>query len=751
MNSLHESIDQTRLGVPGGGGHAMGVSAIPPSSDARVYLELIRRHALALLATALLALALAGFWLLGADRLFESTALLRIEDEKGFMDKLLEKEREAFSSVPLAKEEAKVLSSRAVLGSAVDAMGMSIEATPQFLPGVGKSLSHYPWLVQWIREWFPDNGYAWGGESVTVSFLELPRELYGEPLNLIITGPGRYRLEYRGRMLVADGRVGEFSSVDVSPAAEGSGYSILVDEIAALPGTRFRVIRHSRESHIDALRHALTIDARESGTRVLELALKGRDPQQVAQTLNEIIDAYRRLRLSWSSGEARQELAFLEARLPAARAKLKEAEDALADYRESHRSLDVTAESRQVIKRSATIEARLRELKMRRDLLAKQYTPRYPEIEKLDAEIATTSALLAQTRRKMRAMPAVGKELMQLQREVELHSKLYDSLEQRYEKLRVAEASSLGNVQIIDRAVIPDKPVWPRPVVLIPLAVLGALFLHLVWLFIRAAFSNRVQDAETVEQVAGVPVFVDVPFSERQKRHPFVPRSLLPGSSEQSKVLAIDHPDDFTVETLRGLRAMLDSVLSRNGMLMVCGPLPRMGKSFISSNLAVLLAETGERVLLVDADFLRGGLHRNFDVPNKGGLTLLARNHGRPEEAIVGTAISGLDIVPRGEGDPPNDQDLEHALRQLAGLLGECYDHIIVDTPPVLSLSASAIIGRIAGASIMVVRSDEVTADEIRAAVKRLRLAGVDIDGCLLNNASAAGSRQRSYRYGYAG
>ena len=750
MNSHHESIRQGRFEAPARSGDAAGVSAVPPSSDARLYLELIRRHALSLLATALVALALVGFWLLGADRLYESTALLRIDDEKGFMDKLLEKERETFSTAPLAKEEAKVLGSRAVLGSAVDAMGMSIETEPRYLPGVGKALIRYPWLAQWIRERYPDSGYAWGGETVQVPFLELPQSLYGEPLSLIVTGPGRYRLEYRGRTLVRNGKVGEFSAVDAGLGAGESGYSILVEKIIAAPGTRFLVTRHSRESRIEALRRALTINARDTGTRVLELALKGRDPERVAQTLNEIIDAYRRLRLSWSSGETRQELAFLEARLPAARAKLKEAEDALAEYRKTHRSLDVTAESRQAIERSATIEAELRELKMRRDLLSRQYTPLYPEIEKLDAEIASTAALLARTRGKMREMPAVGKDLARLERDVELHSKLYSSLEQRYEKLRVAEASSLGSVQIIDHAVVPDKPVWPRPVVLIPLAVLGALFLHLAWLFVRAAFSNRVQDAETVERVSGVPVYVDVPFSEKQKRHLLAPRNLLPGSSRQTRVLAIDHPDDFTVETLRGLRAMLGSVLSRSGMLMVCGPLPRMGKSFISANLAVLLAETGERVLLVDADFLRGKLHRDFDIPNDAGLSLLARDQVRPEEAIVETAIDGLDVMPRGPGDPPNDQALEHALRQLAGLLGERYDHIIVDAPPVLSLSTSAIIGRVAGASIMVVRSDEVTVDEMKAAVKRLRLAGVDIDGCLLNNTSAASNRQ-SYRYGYAG
>ncbi len=729
----------------GGAGVSLG---IPGSSDSKAYLELIRQNLPKLIVTALLAAMLVGVWLLSTEKVYQASALLRIEDESGFMDKLLEKESDPFSTAPLAKEEAKIIGSRAVLGAAVDALGLTIESQPQYLPLLGKLLSRYPALVSRIQQWFPDNGYAWGGERLEIGFLDLPQALHGKPLTLIASQPGRYSIEYDGESVLTDGEVGAFEVLHFS---NGDTASILVQKLAALPGTAFMVYRHSREAKIDALRAALTINARETGTRVMELVLKGNDPQLLARTLNEIVSTYRDLRLSWSSREVRQELGFLNTRLPEAREQLAAAEEALAAYRKRHRSLDVDTESRAAITRAAGIEAELKQLQMKRELLAQQYTSRYPELEKLDAEIASTTALLSQTQRKMRAMPAVGKGLLSLEREVEMRSKLYTSLEQRYQKLKVAEASSIGSVRLIDSAVAPDKPVWPKPGLLVPLAVLAALFLHLSWLFVRAAFSNRVHDAETVETLSGAPVFVDIPYSSRQARPQAPARNLLPGVAKRGGVLAVDHPDDFTVETLRGLRAMLTNVLARadNRMLMICGPLPRMGKSFVSANLAVLLQEAGKRVLLIDADFQRGRLHKDFGISNDIGLTSVIAGKVEVEDAIVPTEIAGLDVMTRGPDAPPLDEYLERGLRKIDAVLGDYYDHIVVDAPPVLSLSTSAIIGRVAGVSIMVVRTDEVTVDEMKAAVKRLKLAGVDIDGCLVNNMSAESQRQ-AYRYGYA-
>ncbi len=696
-----------------------------------------------------MAAALVGVWLLSVERVYETSALLRIEDDSGFMDKLLDKERNPFSTVPLVKEEAKVLGSRAVLGNVVDGLGLTIDAEPERLPLLGRVLARFPMVADHLRQYFTDDGYAWGDETVRVSFLEVPDRLMGKPLQLVALGEGEYRLEHDGAVLVERGKVGLFTPFQVDGE---TGFSVLVDYIDAAPGTRFRLIRHSREAAIRQLRQALTINAREKGTHMMELVLKGSDPQRLAATLNAIVDTYRELRLSWSSGETRQELAFLEARLPEARKQLKAAEDALARYQKAHRSVDLDSESREAVTRTASLEEALRELELKRELLSKQYTPAYPELVRLEEEIASTAALLGQLRKKVSVMPSVGKELLSLQREVELRSKLYTSLEQRFQKLKVAEASSLGSVHLIDSAVVPDKPVWPRPALLVPLAVLSALFLHLIWLFLREAFSSRIQDTETVEKLSGVPVYVDIPYSPKRVGRYGAARNLLPGGSGKGNVLALHDPTDFTVETLRGLRAMLNTVLANaeNRMLMICGPLPRMGKSFVSSNLAVLLAEAGKKVLLIDGDFLRGRLHSDFGIRNDIGLTTVVAEGMDPRQAVVRTEVDGLDLMPRGPGDPPNDAILEMGLRRIADELADDYDHIVVDAPPILSLSTSAIIGRVAGASIMVVRTEEVTVDEMKAAVKRLRLAGVEINGCLVNNMNSE-SQRYAYRYGYAG
>lgn len=729
-------------------GGQVGASGIPPSSDAGVYLQLIRRNATQLIVTALLALFLAGFWMLSVDPVYQTSALLRIEDETSFMDKLLEKESDPFSTAPLAKEESKVITSRAVLGAAVDQLGLTVETRPLRFPLLGKPVSKIPLLASWIRKLFPNNGYAWDGERLSVSNLNLPSDLQGKPLTLVAGERGTYHLEFEGEAVLDQGEIDKPEPLHL---ADGREASITVKKIDAPPGTRFQVIQLSREASIQHLREALTINAREHGTRVMALALKGKDPVQLSRTLNEIVDTYRNLRLDWSSREVHQELAFLKAQLPEAQQKLKAAEQALADYRITHRSLDAATEVRDAISRASRTEAKLKSLKLKRNQLAKQYTQYYPEVEKLAVEIAATQRLLSQNRRKMQKMPEIGKALVSLERAVKMHADLYSSLEQRYQKLSVAEASSIGSVRLIDRAVAPEKPVWPRPAVIAPLAVLVAVFAHLIWLFLRMAMSNRVKNAEMVEKLSGAPVYVDVPYSSLQKPAITRGKRRLSSGKPRSRVLALEHPDDFAVETLRGLRAMLVNSLPKaaGGMLMICGPLPRMGKSFISSNLAVLLAESGKRILLIDGDFNRGQLHRDFGVANNPGLTEVMEGATDPRQAIYATTIVGLDLMPNGSGRPPNDFMLEQGLQDLSAGLSEQYDHVIIDAPPVLSLSTSAIIGRVAAATMMVVRTDQVTVDELKSAVKRLKLAGVSISGCLINNMNRNSQRQ-AYRYGYA-
>ncbi len=721
---------------------------IPFSSDARRYLHILYHNRRQLLLTVLVSSLLSLAYLYSANKVYQANALLRIEGESSLLETLLEKGRPDLSETPLAKEESRILQSRAVLGSVVDSLDLAIESNPVFFPIAGKLLAAFPPVITWINSVFPNNGYAWGGESIVVESLDVPESMQGKKMTLVAEDGGLFSLSIGEQMLVEHAAPSVLTGLNVS---RDGRYSILVSRLDAPAGTHFDLYHLPRGEAIDKLRRALSINSRDVGTQVIELVLTGDNREKISQILNRIVKTYRNLRLSWSSHEARQELSFLDSRLPTARAEMEEAENALADFQKKYRSIDMDTEAREVIGKVAVLEAEITDLKAERYLLSKEYTAFYPEIEKLDSRIAIKEATLKALRARKSGLPEVSKQLLSLQRNLDVRSKLYTSLQERYQKQRVAEASSIGSVRLIDTAVPPEKPVWPKVGVVLPIGIMSGLFLHLLYLFIRAAFSNRVSDIASVENSVGLPVYLDIPYSNHEMRSCRRSFNWLPHRREKT-VLALSHPDDFAVETLRSLRTMLTRIMADvdNRVLMICGPLPRMGKSFVSANLAVLLAKTGKKVLLVDGDFYRGNLHGLFGLDVAPGLTDALDGRVAPEGAIRKTDIETLDILPRGRDGAPGDALLETGLREIIETLENQYDYVLIDAPPILSMAATAVIGQVAGASIMVVRAEAVTIDEMKVALNRLALAGVKVNGCLVNNLRPQGQNY-AYRYGYSG
>src|SRR5207302_8047677 len=202
----------------------------------------------------------------------------------------------------------------------------------------------------------------------------------------------------------------------------------------------------------------------------------------------------------------------------------------------------------------------------------------------------------------------------------------------------------------------------------------------------------------------------------------------------------------LAIESLRSLRTSLQFALidAPNRVIVLTGPSPGIGKSFIASNLAQVLADSGRRVLLVDGDMRNGSLHREFSVPRAPGLS----------EAIAGAAaltaavhhISDcLDLLTGGM-IPPNPSELLMSPRftELIDKVSGDYEMIVVDTPPILAVTDAAVIGRHAGVTLLVLRAGQHPLREIALALKRLAHGGVRPAGLVLNDV-----RRSSVEYGY--
>jgi tyrosine-protein kinase Etk/Wzc len=258
---------------------------------------------------------------------------------------------------------------------------------------------------------------------------------------------------------------------------------------------------------------------------------------------------------------------------------------------------------------------------------------------------------------------------------------------------------------------------------------------------LRRALDVGADDPDEIEARVGLPVYVTIPHSPRQAQ--------LAAESKRGRgaqALVLSDPGDPAVEGVRSLRTALQFALveSPNNVIGIGSPAPGVGKSFVSANLALLLAGAGTRVLLIDADLRRGGLHRVFGTTRQPGLSEVVTGSVKFERAVHTTEGSEhLDFLATGK-IPPNPAELLASARfeELVQSLSPRYDFVLIDTPPVLAVTDSVLVARCTGVNLLVLRSGEHSYRDIALAVRQYTQAGFVVQGAILNDA-------RSTRHGY--
>ncbi len=209
------------------------------------------------------------------------------------------------------------------------------------------------------------------------------------------------------------------------------------------------------------------------------------------------------------------------------------------------------------------------------------------------------------------------------------------------------------------------------------------------------------------------------------------------------------------IEAYKSLRANLLFSLAnaQKKIVVVSGAEPDVGKSTTSSNLAVMMAQTGSRVLLIDADLRKPTLHKTFHVSRSDGLTKCLLRPGDWESAIVKEVAPHLDLLPSGP-IPPNPSELLGSARmvQLLNAFSEKYEYIFIDTPPINVVTDGLIlISRSAGA-VLVTRQNQTTYEEVQESVDNIRKVNGNLLGVVINDYKiTAGERQRRYYYKHYG
>jgi tyrosine-protein kinase Etk/Wzc len=348
---------------------------------------------------------------------------------------------------------------------------------------------------------------------------------------------------------------------------------------------------------------------------------------------------------------------------------------------------------------------------------------------------------------RMKGLPEQELESARLTRDVKVAAELYFLLLNKAQELSVVKSGTIGNVRILDPALQPYKPVSPKKVPVLALALLLGLATGVGLAFAKKAMDEGVDDPDEIEGRTGIPIYASVPHSDREAE-----LSRKRRRTEPFRILAAVDPTDLAVESLRSLRTGLQFALveARNNVVTVGGPSPGVGKSFLSVNLAMILGSTGKRVLLVDADLRRGRMHRYFGTERGMGVTEIVSGQCTLAEAVHHQKQENLDFVSTGTL-PPNPAEIvgSHRFEAFLSEASALYDLVLVDTPPILAVTDAALIARHAGVNLFVLRAGRHPMREITLAVKRLAHGGARVHGAVLNDVSATRGKYARYSYHY--
>jgi len=737
------------------GGQMQGYATVPATSDAKEYLRLLLRHKFGLLLTLLFGIGLATLYLISKSPTYEASTLLEVSDTGSLANNGV---RDIYTPPKDLKEEANILRSRKVLNPIVEQYNLRNHVEANKLPVLGDVTQRVPALADWIRSLDVAKSYAWSEVNLEVARFSVPRQWEDEALTVTALGNDKYKLDRDGTNVIDEASVGENIVVELGSY---DPLTLMIAEIDAPEGVKFSLTRQSLQTTIADLSSNLITETSDAQSSMINIKQRGKDPQKTADLVNSIAQEYSSVKLNSETRDADAQLAFYRESLPAVEANFRAAQEALANYRKRVGSYSQDVQKNSAIQQMERLDSQISDLQIELNQKQKRYTGDHPDIKRLTKDIEEIRVERRRYSGRVVSAPEVERQLSVLENDVERTTDIYNETVDELNRLERDQKAFVSQVVLWDQALTPRKPISPNPLLAMVGGTLATLFLYMLYLTLRSALSTVIADQESLERASGLPVFMNIPKSNAQKRlgnaTTVDPRRLLPGSTSSSKalapadsnVLALNKPEDYSIENLRGLRSMLEDVMdgAANNVLMITSPLPSMGKSFVSMNLAVLLAQAGKRVLLIDADYQRGQLHKSLGLPMGPGLPEVVRGKSELKETVKPTSVQNLYCIPRGfmGGEVGREMPSDKEFGAFMQVVAPRFDIAIIDTPPVLSVATAASLGKHAGSSIMVIKEGEVKEPQLTEALKRLSFSGVRVNGCILNGSSAPTPRHYAY------
>ncbi|WP_447398612.1 polysaccharide biosynthesis tyrosine autokinase [Acinetobacter baumannii] len=663
-------------------------------------------------------------------------ALVQVEDSKGASAALLGDLSQMIEQKSPAQAEIEILKSRLVLGSVIKDLHLNIQVSSTENTLTHRLLSDADYKTEYTTKSviFKD-----GLKSFDIRQFEIPA--YYLDKNLL--------LDFDKQSLRLTDPVTEevILTVPLNQVNHVAGphglWKVAIFTKDQFDAT-YNIKSLSLPIAVNAISANYAVAERGKLTGVLGLNYQGQDKEHITKVLNAILATYSAQNIERRSAESAQTLKFLDEQLPDLKKQLDDAERQFNKFRQQYNTVDVTKESELYLTQSITLETKKAELEQKQAEMAAKYTAEHPAMREIKGQLAAINKQIGELNSTLKQLPDVQRQYLQLYREVEVKTQLYTALLNSYQQLRIAKAGEIGNVRIVDTAVEPVEPIKPKKLLVLILSVFVGGFIGALIALLRNMLRTGIKDSGQIENEMDLPVYATVPRSPIQES-----RIKILKKKKSIPILAVKNSDDIAIESLRSIRTAIHFALAnaKNNIIMIAGPSPEVGKSFISTNLATIFAQGNKRVLLIDADMRRGYMHKYFDVDVKPGLSELLSGQADLQKVLHKTQVANLDVITRGKS-PTNPSEIlsSNQFKELLEQLQSQYDHIIIDTPPVLAVTDGIIISQYTGVNLIVARYAKSQMKELELTVNRFEQAGVKVNGFILNDIQRASA---GYGYGY--
>lgn len=688
----------------------------------------------------LLSLICALLYLRATPDTYSVDALVQVEENKGASAALLGDLSSMVEQKQPAQAEIEILKSRLVLGNVIQHLNLDLKISGTENSFTDRLLSphHYQTEYQPKSVVFKDDEKAFD-----IRQFNIPSNFRDKNLELRFNDKQFSLTDKETEQVILTAKINQANTLRTTDGL----WNISIYTQDQLNDV-YLIQKQSLPAAVNSILANYSVAEKGKLTGILGLNYQGTDKTHITQVLNAILVSYSQQNIERRSAETAQTLKFLDEQLPELKQQLDVAEREFNKFRQQYNTVDVTKESELFLTQSVTLETQKAQLEQQVAEAGAKYTSEHPVMQQMNAQLGAINKKIGELNATLKELPDLQRRYLQLYREVEVKQQLYTALLNSYQQLRIAKAGEIGNVRIVDTAVEPIEPIAPKKLQILILSIFLGGFLGTLLALLRNMMRSGIKDSTQIENELDLPVYATVPRSPVQES-----RINILKKKKNIPILAVKNSDDIAIESLRSMRTAIHFALSsaRNNLITISGPAPEVGKSFISTNLATILAQSDKRVLIIDADLRRGYLHKYFNLDTQPGLTELLNGQQSLETVIRHTEVPGLSVISRGKS-PANPSELlsSNQFKNLLEQMSEKFDHVIIDTPPVLAVTDGIIISQYTGVNLVIARYAKTQMKELELTLNRFEQAGVKVNGFILNDIQRTAGSGYGYNYAYA-